>query len=181
MTKVINKPSGNDYISIPLVAFGIADLSASLPSAADGTTLGHIAGIFGAASSYLIGSDVGGTTATEITRIILPIPSDNNDGGALTIRIHAGMLTTVADDVATVDIVAYKSDEEAGISADINSTGAQSINSVTLADKDFVITPTGLVPGDLLDIQITVIATDAGDLGVMTAIIGAVKLLYDRK
>ena len=109
------------------------------------------------------------------------LPPEYDAAETIQIRAHAGMLTTVADNTATLDFEVYKSDEEAGIGADICATAAQSINSLTLADKDFTVTATGLSAGDVLDIRMTTAVNDAATGTVVKAIVGAVKIMLDIK
>ena len=149
------------------------------PHPGSGDDLAMESGTFGTDSPYMVSHDFGGTNTTEYARAQIPLPWNYVDGQTVQFRFHAGMLTTVADDAATLDLECFETDEEAGISADICATAAQSINSLTLADIDFTITATSLVAGDLLDIRIKFYGNDAGNLGVMKGIIGAAKLLCD--
>lgn len=84
------------------------------------------------------------------------------------------MVTTVCGTSCEIDAVAYKAHATTGnlkTGSDLVTTAAQSINSLTWADKDFAIDGTGLVPGDELDILITITGVDTGS-GSVTAVIG---------
>lgn len=165
---------------VPWTSWRVWDaLHTNLPGTAATDDLALIGGTWASASPSIQSLDFGGTSTTAYARAQIPIPWEYEDGQTVVLRFHAGMLTTVADDVCTLDVVCYETDEEAGIGADICATAAQSINSLVLADIDFTITPTALAAGDLLDVRITVYGNDAGDLGVMKACIGSVKLLCD--
>jgi len=153
----------------------------NLPGTAAADDLALIPGTFGTASPSIQGQDCGNNNTTAYARVQIPLPWDYADGNTVTLRFHAGMLTTVAQTSVMLDVLCYETDEEVGISADICNTVAQSINSVTLADIDFTITPTALVAGDLLDVRITIVTVDVTDAGVMTPVIGAVKMLYDAR
>ena len=113
------------------------------------------------------------------TRGELQLPWEYIAASSVTIRLHAGMLTTVASEACTVDLEVYKSDEDSTSTGDLCATAATTINSLTFADVDFTITSSTLSPGDLLDVKITVSADDDDDLGVMKACIGSVQLLCD--
>lgn len=169
--------------NIPLTSFRVHDnMAALLPTAGATDDLGIIEGTFGSASPTLQTEDLGGESGNPTlnrARCLVALPPEYSDGESVTLRIHAGMKTTVADDAATVDVEAYKSDFEEGIGSDLCATAAQSINSLTMADKDFTITSAGLSSGDVLDIRITTSVSDAGDAGVMIAVIGNVELLCD--
>jgi len=125
--------------------------------------------------------DFGGNAAAAhyYARGELQLPWEYIAGGSVTIRLHGGMLTTVASEACTVDLVVYKSDEDQTSTGDLCATAAQNINSLTFADVDFTITPSTLSPGDVLDVLIDVSADDDTDLGVMKACIGSVQLLCD--
>ena len=116
---------------------------------------------------------------TRYARCQVALPAEYDAAETVTLRISAGMVTTVADDSATVDVQCYKADREGAVGSDICNTAAQSINSETFANKDFTITPTGLTAGDVLDIRIAVTVTDAATATAVTATIGAVELLCD--
>lgn len=125
--------------------------------------------------------DFGGNAAAAhyYARGELQLPWEYIAAGSVTIRLHAGMLTTVASEACTVDLVVYKSDEDQTSTGDLCATAAQTINSLTFGDIDFTITASTLSPGDLLDVLIDVSADDDTDLGVMKACIGSVQLLCD--
>lgn len=154
------------------------DYDTLLPETAATDDLGFIEGTFGTHSPTLQSDDFGGASTTMYGRQRFVLPPNYRSGSAITLRAHAGMLTTVADTSATIDFVVHKDDGEGAVGTDICATAATTINSLTLADKDFTITPTGLVAGDTLDIRTTVAATDAGNLGVMKAVIGKVSIRY---
>lgn len=166
-------------VAIPFQDFLKTDLVTPLPAAGDSTNLGLVAGTHGTNGPSLQGADAGATTKTEVARLLVAVPADY-DIGDLTLTFHAGMLTTLADDVATLDVQVYETDEEAGVGSDLCETAAQSINSLTLADKAYVIDGDGLAAGDVLDIEITTVVTDAGNLGVMKAIVGHAKMTYTK-
>ena len=89
-------------------------------------------------------------------------------GQAITVRIKAGMKTTVAGVSATVDLEVAR---KAAPTVDICATAAQSINSLVGANKDFTLTPTDCVPGDIL---VGVISIAVNDAATGTAVIGQI-------
>lgn len=106
------------------------------------------------------------------------IPPEYVAGQSITLRVNAGMVTTVSDTTATLDVEAYR---KAAPSVDICATAAQSMNDLAAADLDFVITPTNVVVGDTIDIRLT---TAINDGATGTAVIGRInsaKLLLDIK
>jgi predicted RecA/RadA family phage recombinase len=94
---------------------------------------------------------------TEYALIQREVPADYEPGTPLSLRVNAGMDTTVADTLAEVDVEVVRA---AAPTVDINTTAAQSINSLTAADKDFVLTPTNIVPGDVLNVRVALTVND---------------------
>jgi len=117
--------------------------------------------------------------ATYTTRGEIQLPWEYIAGQSVTIRLHAGMLTTETDVACTVDLTVYKSDEDSTSTGDLCATAATDMNSDVFSDLDFTITASTLSPGDLLDVKITVSADNDDDAGDMRACIGSVQLLCD--
>ena len=168
--------------AIPWTDLRVFDaLATNLPATGGTDDLGLYGGTFGSASPKVSTGDVKAGGCTRYARFQFQLPVEYDAGNTITVRLHAGMTTTVADTSATVDVECYKSDREAGISADLCATAAQSINSLTDADKDFTITPSGLEAGDVLDIRITVTVADTATGTAVIADIGAIEILVDIK
>jgi len=166
--------------TVPWTLWRVHDaLQTNLPGTAATDDLALIGGTFATASPTIQGVDFGGGNTTAYARAQIPLPWEYEAGQSVTLRFHAGILTTEADASCTLDVECFETDEEAGISADLYAGTAQSIDSLVMADIDFTITPTALTAGDLLDVRIKVYGEDAGNLGVMIPCIGAVKLLCD--
>lgn len=152
-----------------------APLGATALSADD---LIYTLGTIGTTAPVITGTDFGGSSATQKARVRVKIPAEYVAGETITLRANAATLTTVADASSTIDFQVYR---QAAPTVDICATAAQSINSLTLADKDFTLTPTNCVPGDVLDILMVYAGVDAGNLGVILPTISGVKLLFDIK
>lgn len=167
---------------IPLERFRVWDaMATNLPGTAAADDLALIHGTFGTNSPTIQTGDLKNTTTTRYARCTFDIPHTYVDGETITIRIHGGMKTTVASASCVVDIECYLSDDEEGISADLCTTAAQSINSLTDADKDFQITSTAVAAGDTLDIRLTVTVTDVATGTSVIGQVGAVSVLLDVK
>jgi hypothetical protein len=143
--------------------------------------LGLIGGTFNTNAPSLQTDDFRGNGAAThyYARGEIQLPWEYVAAQTVVIRLHAGMLTTVASEACTVDLQVYKSDEDGTSTGDLCATAAQDMNSLVFADLDFTITATTLSPGDLLDVMIDVSADDDGDAGLMKACIGSVQLLCD--
>lgn len=135
---------------------------------ASATELGLVTGVAGTATPSLQSEDANGTTVSPKARYPqYMLPANYIPGSAITIRANAGLITNATLGTSTVDFSVYKN----GAGSDLVTTAATAITT-TAGNKDFVITPTGLAPGDWLDILLTVTITDAGGTG--TAKIGRV-------
>ncbi len=126
-------------------------------------------------------SDFKGAGASiQYARAHIVLPAEYVAGQTVVLRFHAGMLTTEADTAATLGLHVRRSDEELGWGAEL-SGGSLSINSLTLADKDFTIEPATLSPGDLLDVRLAITINDAATPTAVKGVLGAIKLLCDVK
>lgn len=148
-----------------------------------GDDIGIVSGTFGSATPSLQTRDVKGVgAAPHYARRLFQLPHNYVAGETVQIRLHAGMVTTVADVTATCDVEVYKSNNEGGVSGgDLCATAATSINNLTAADKDFTITSTALSPGDWLDIRIALHINDGSTVTAVKGMIGRIQLLCDTK
>jgi len=121
----------------------------------------------------------GGTT--RYARIQVNLPPEYEAGQTVTLRFSAGMITTIADASATLDVECHLNDEDNTVSVDLCATAAQSINSVAFADKDFTITAATLSPGDVLDVRIAIAVTDAATATAVIGCVATMKLVCDTK
>lgn len=153
----------------------------TLPGTAATDDLGLVGGTFGTASQTVRSRDLKATTGSAYARVRIPLPVEYVAAQTVRIRLSAGMITTVSDTSAVLDIEAYKVDRDGGISADLCATVAQSINSLTFAEKDFDITATTLTPGDVLDVRVTITVVDGATATAVIGAFGALDLLADVK
>jgi hypothetical protein len=156
-------------------------LATNLPGTPASDDLGLVTGTFGTDTPYIGTGDLKAAGATtRRAGIIIQLPEDYEDANTVNIRCIAGMKTTVADVSATIDVEAYRIDEDGTLGAsDLVSTAATTINSLTAANKDFTVDASTLVKGDALMVRVSVAVNDAA---TATAVIGALwafKLLAD--
>lgn len=156
-------------------------LGTNLPGTSSSDDLGLYGGTWGTNTPSIQTYDVKNVGATTLyARTTIQLPAEYVAGQTVTLRFHAGMLTTIASVSATLDVEAYLSDSESLVSgSDLCATAATTINSVSLADKDFVITPATLSPGGVLDVRIAIAVNDSGTATVVAGLIGAATLLCD--
>ena len=160
--------------AIPWESFKVWNAYATgLANTATADDMGLIGGTWASASPMLQTIDQkNNTTATSCyARFFVALPAEYVTGETVQIRFNCYMVTTVASTTATVDLVAYESTKAGGIGADLCTTSATSINSLTPANVDFTINPAGLVAGDILDCRVDIAINDTG---TGTAVIGAI-------
>jgi hypothetical protein len=166
---------------IPVTQCRVHDaMQTLLPNPSANDDLGLYGGAFGTNHPAIKTSDLKAAGATtRYARLLIPIPAEYDGAETVQIRVKAGMETTVADNTATVDLEASECDKDGTVSADLCTTDAQSINNLTAANKDFTITATDLVAGDILDVRIAVAVNDAATGTAVTAAVYTVELLCD--
>lgn len=172
----------NVVYKVPLTDLRVWNaMATNLPGTAASDDLGLVHGTFGSASPTIQTSDAKATTVTQYARFLVNLPHEYVAGQTVTIRAHAGMNTTVSDGTATVDFEVYKSDDEAGVSADLCATAATTINDLTDADVNFTVTATTLEAGDTLDVRMTIAITDASTVTAVIGQVGSIALVLDVK
>jgi hypothetical protein len=158
------------------------DSGAKLTTAAN-DDLGIVMGTFGTNCVTVQAGDVKATNSTRYALAHVWLPDYYDAGQTVTLRFLAGMQTTVADTTCTIDAVVYEVDDDGTPTADgdICATAAQSINSLTAANKDFTITPTNLVAGDILEIRVAIAYNDGATVTAVTPTIYKAALLFDAR
>lgn len=155
-------------------------IQTNLPGTAATDDLALIGTTFGATAPLVTAGDCKALGATtRYARCMVALPECYEAGETVTLSLSAGMVTTVASVSCTVDVECYEIDKVGGISADLCTTAATTINSLTFAAKAFTITPTALVAGDVLDIRLTIAVNDAATVTAVTPTIAGIDLLCD--
>jgi len=168
---------------IPWDAWRVWDaFQTNLPGTAATDDLALVGGTFGTnAPSIESGNLASAGATTRYARATITIPPEYVAGQTVQIVFNAGMVGAVADNSATIDVQAYLSDGFAGIGSDLVAEAAQSINSLTEAEKTFNLDATNLAAGECLDVRIAVAVNDAATGGTVKARIGFVDLRLDIK
>jgi hypothetical protein len=156
---------------IPLTEFRVWDAVATTLSGTPASyDLGLVGGTFATDAPIISSGDCKNTTTTRYARAFVRLPAEYDSAGTVTIRLSAGMKTTVGSSTCTIDVEARKFDKASLVGSDLCATAATTINSLTFGDKDFSITSAGLVAGDILDVRVAILITD---VATATAVIGA--------
>lgn len=140
--------------------------TAAVTAAASGDDMALVTGTPGTDAPTLQGVDFGGSTSDEKCAFEFVLPQEYRAGAAITMRVKAGILTTLADSL-TLDVECWKDAGDGSVGSDLCATDAQDIDSLTMANKDFTITSTGIVPGDRLVFRLSFVGTDVGNEGAM--------------
>lgn len=165
---------------LPLSAFRVWDAMASLlPGTSATDDLALVTGTPGTNAPRVSTGDVKASSVTRKAAIELIVPPDYEAGESIELRLVCGMQTTVADTSATIDVEVHKSAGDGSVGADICATAAQSMNSLTFSNKDFVITPSGIAGGDRLIAIVTIAVVDSATGTAVIASIADAALRVD--
>lgn len=167
---------------LPTTDFRLWDAFQTLLTTAASTALGIGTGTFGTGLPYMTTGDVKASSTTRRARILFTLPPEFVTGGNIQTRFACGMLTTVSDTSATIDVEIYKSLRTTlKTGSDLITTAAQTINSLTFAEKVFDLSTGGLAAGDVLDIRVTITVVDSATGTAVTGAIAHAELLLDVK
>lgn len=167
---------------VPLTSLRVWNaVHTNLPGTAADDDLALITGTWNTNSICVRTGNAAATNTTQRAFFEKQLPLEYSPGQRVKVRVHAGMVTTVADNTATLDLEVYKSDEEAGVGSDLVTTNAVSINSLTAADKDFELSSAALNPGDVLNGRLTIAVVDAATNAAVLGQVGAIKVLCDSR
>lgn len=157
-------------------------LATRLPNTAASDDLALVPGTFGSDAVHISAGDCKAATVTRYGRFLVALPAEYDQGQTAKIRVWGGMVTTVADTSAVMDVECYAPDKEGALSADICSTAATDINGLGIVDRDFEISGgSPLSPGDILDVRITISVVDSATGTTVEPRIYALELVCDIK
>lgn len=162
----------SQLFTVPLTSGFVWDAAQTrLPGTATSDDLAIITGTPGTDAIRLRTSDGKATTITQKAGYEIQVPQNYKDAQPFAVRIRAGMITTVSDGTATVDLSVYKVANDGSVGTDLVTTAAQDINSLTADNFDFTVDATAIDPGDNLIAVITIAITDTA---TGTAVIGQI-------
>ena len=156
-------------------------VAVNLPAAAADDDLGLVSGTWGTDPARITAGNVRiiGATTRRLY-LAIPIPANYEDGQTIQLQIRAKMETTVADVSCTLDAEAYVGSDGA-LGSDLVTTAAQSMNSLSAAAYTFTINATGVDPGDLLEVRLSIASNDAATATAVTPAIYSIALLCDTR
>ena len=156
-------------------------VATNLPAAAADDDLGLVSGTWGTDPARITAGNVRTLGAT--TRrlyVAIPIPANYEDGQTIQLQIRAKMETAIADVSCTIDAEAYVG-SDGTVGSDLVTTAAQSMNSLSAAAYTFTINATGVDPGDLLEVRLSIASNDAATATAVTPAIYSIALLCDTR
>jgi len=153
-----------------------------LPNAGATDDLGLVGGTLGTSAPSLQTEDLKTAGLTwNYARFQVTLPPEYVAGETVQIRVTGGMITTVADTTAFIDVECYENEEDNTVSADLCTTAETTINALIAAPTtvDFSITATTLSPGSVLDVRIGTKVTDGAGEAAVIGCVTKISLLCD--
>ncbi len=150
------------------------DYGVILPNAGATDDLGLVGGTLGSSAPSLRTEDLKTAGLTwNYARFQVTLSPEYVAGETVQIRVKGGMVATIADSAASVDVECYENEEDDSVSADLCTTTEATINALiaTPTTVDFTINASTLSPGSVLDVRIGTKVTD-GSTG--TSVIGCI-------
>jgi hypothetical protein len=139
-----------------------------------------VTGAYGSFSSQAQTGDLAKAGATtRRARVVVDLPDNYVSGGNVTLRAVAGMTGHVADTAATVQIEAYQLNDDGSLSSNLAANSALNCNSLTLANYDFALTTSNLLPGSRLDVRVSLTVNDGGGASPVNAVLQNLYLRCD--
>ena len=132
----------------------------AIKDALDDAPGASLLGLGDATAEVVKGNASNNNAKTDFAAFQFVLPADYKAGGAITVRLRVKKDTTLATVSDTCDVIA-KLVGDGALGSDICATAAQQVTT-SYANYDFTITPTGLVPGDVLDLRISLNSDDTG-------------------
>lgn len=156
-------------------------LAVNLPETPAADDLGLVTGTFGTDAPYIGTGDLKAAGATtRLASFLTAVPHDFELGTTLILSLWAGMLTTIADVSATVDVEVWRLDKDGTLgAADLVTTTATNINALGALEKQFAIDTATLAAGDALYCRVSIAVNDAATATAVIAGIWAVDLRAD--
>ena len=138
-------------------------------------TAGDFYRFLGTNQVFIKGEATINETEASVGYFTFVLPEHYVSGGTVTLRATVDVEVAgdaVLNAASTVDFEAYlQSETDGSVGSDLVSTAATAVTA-TAGAKDFVVTPTGLVAGNVLVIKLTTsIVEDAAGTGAATAFI----------
>ena len=128
---------------------------------------------------YLQAEESVSETEVSVVKTSFTLPENYVDGATLTLRMVVDVTGAGTLGACTVDASVYKQDNDGAVGSDLVATSAIAVTADS-GNKDFTITPTGLVSGDVLSIVVTTSIAESGGSAIR-ALLTKTQMLCDVK
>lgn len=125
----------------------------------------------------LVGNACNNNAKSDYAQVAFAVPEDYKAGGTLTVRLRAKWTTTLLTVSSKVDVDAAKIAADGSLGSDLCTTAAQQVTTA-FADYDFVITPTGILPGMIITLRVSLLGDDTGGAVNTAGAISGCQLVY---
>lgn len=141
-----------------------------------------VAGGWGSGTLLAQGENANGNTKTDTLLFEAVLPPEYVADADVKIVVHAQHDDSSGGTVGTqtIDVEAYKLDDEGAVGADLCATAAGTLANA-FADHEFTITDTGLAAGDRLCVLVRTVLQETAGGGNLYAQIGSIELQCDRR
>lgn len=106
------------------------------------------------------------------------IPYNYLAGGTISLQANHVLTGAGTNNGSTIDFSAYEQADGA-VGADLVTTAPQAMQKTTYVESTFVVTPTGLAPGDILNIKLTTSVIESAG-SALAATIDRLEVVYQR-
>lgn len=119
-------------------------------------------------------------TETSVGWFRFTLPHNYVSAGDVKVRLVVGVEDGAAGTLGscTIDVSAYEQGLDGTVGSDLCATAALAIDT-TYAAKDFTITATNLVAGDVLVVKVTAVVIETGNSNTINARITKIQVLCD--
>jgi hypothetical protein len=170
----------NALVGIPLTQCRIAsNLALNLPAAASGSDLGLVTGVAGTSFPIVTAGGVKNTSGSRSLGFLFNVPPNFDVGESLTLRLRAGMQTTIASGSCTATVAVYRSNGDGASSANLYTGSPLSMNGLAPANIDFVLQSSGSTPGHAMHCVVTIAYSDVATATAVIPAIFGITLLAD--
>jgi hypothetical protein len=118
---------------------------------------------------YIQGEESISETEASVGWLEFTLPSNYVPAGTITLRAVVDVVGSGTLGTCTVDFEARLSDNNGAVGSDLVTTAATAV-SATAGAKDFVVTPTGLVPGSKLVVKVVTSIAESGGVAIAAII-----------
>ena len=128
----------------------------------------------------LVGEVANNETETSEAAFQFVLPAEYVSGGDVKVRIKHRAHGAGTLGASTTDIEVFKQDGNGAVGSDLCTTAAATMLDDTWTTTDFIVTSTGLVAGDILNVVLTTVVLETATADI-TAEIDGIAMLLDVK